>query len=367
MWAEIDLDAVAQNIRALKALAAPGTKLMAVVKAGAYGHGSVEVSRTALKNGADWLAVARTEEGICLRKSGIDAPVLVFGTASKEEIKEALKNQLTLTIYDRESARAISETACSLGVQADVHVKIDTGMGRLGFNWDECAAAVEEVNSFSGLNFTGIYTHFAAADACDKFYTRRQFNNFKNVLEELKERGINFPLRHAANSAALIDFPESHLDMVRPGISVYGCYPSGEVDSSRVELKPAMTLKTRVAQVKEVGPGFHVSYGCTYVTPASTVLAALAAGYADGYNRLLSSKGQVLVHGSRAPVVGRVCMDQCIAGVGHIPAVSPGDEAILMGRQGDEMISADEIAASIGTINYEVLTSVSSRVPRVYI
>jgi len=368
LWAEINLGAIAHNVRALKALTAPGTRLMAVVKANAYGHGVKEVARVALDNGAEWLAVARVNEGIELRESGFKAPILVFGLATGESIADALENDLVLTVYNPESARAISDAALAAKRRAPVHVKVDTGMGRLGYLWDEKGIkAIEEIVRLPGLDVQGIYTHFATADAVDKTFTRRQLQRFKQGLDALARRGLHFPLRHAANSAAVIDLPETHFDLVRPGIAIYGLYPSDEVDRSRVALEPAMTLKARVTQVKEVGAGFSVSYGCTYVTPAPTVLATLAIGYADGYTRLLSSRGCALVRGKRAPVVGRICMDQCVVDVGHIPGAGPGDEAVLMGSQGNEVISADEIASAIGTINYEVVTMISSRVPRVYV
>ena len=368
VWAEINLAAVAHNIKALKALTKPGTKFMAVVKANGYGHGAEEVARVALENGADWLAVARVEEGIELRKKGIKASILVFGLVTGNMIREALENNLVLTVYNPESARAVADAALVRGRNAPVHLKVDTGMGRLGFFLDEQSIKeIRDIISIPGLDPLGIYTHFAAADAGDKSYTRLQLQRFQEGLQVLAGYGIDFPLRHAANSAALIDLPGAHFDMVRPGISIYGLYPSGEVDQSRVALKPAMAMKTRVTQVKEVDAGFSVSYGCTYVTPAPTTLATVAVGYADGYTRLLSSKASVLVHGERAPVVGRICMDQCVIDVGHIPGVKPGDEVVLMGSQGNNTISTDEIASAIGTINYEVVTMISARVPRVYL
>jgi len=368
MWAEISLAALAHNIRALKDLAKPGTRMMAVVKANGYGHGAQEVARVALENGAEWLAVARAEEGIELRQKGIHAPMLVFGLVTGAMISRALENKLVLSVYNAASARAVADTARACGMQAPVHLKVDTGMGRLGYLWNEDAfGEIVDMLRMPGLDVQGVYTHFAAADAGDKTYTRHQLQRFRELLQALSERGFHFSLRHAANSAALIDMLEAHFDLVRPGISIYGLYPSEEVDHDRVLLQPAMTLKTRVTQLKEVDAGFSVSYGCTYHTPAPTVLATLAAGYADGYNRLLSSKGQVLVNGERAPVVGRVCMDQCVVDVGHIPGVKTGDEVVLMGSQGGKTISADEIAAVIGTINYEVVTMVSGRVPRVYV
>lgn len=368
LWAEIDLGAIAHNIRALKSLITSETRLMAVVKADGYGHGAREVARVALDNGAQWLAVARVDEGIKLRVSGFDVPILVLGPATDKSIRDALENDLVLTVYDVESARAVSDVALGTGKKATVHVKLDTGMGRIGYLWnEEGIKTIEDIVRLPGLDVQGIYTHLAAADVKDKTFALKQIQRFKAGIDTLGRRGIHFSLCHAANSAAIIELPEAHFDLVRAGISIYGLYPSSEVDRSRILLKTAMSLKARVTQVKEVGAGFSVSYGCTYVTSAPTVLATLAIGYADGYTRLLSSRGHVLVRGKRAPVAGRICMDQCVVDVGHIPGVVPGDEAVLMGAQGDEIISADEIAAAIGTISYEVVTMIKSRVPRVYI
>lgn len=368
LWAEVDLAAVAHNVRELKNITRSTTGVMAVVKADGYGHGAVAVARVALESGATSLAVARVGEGLELRRAGIKAPVLVFGLAPPEDARQALQHGLTLSVYSRESALAVAGAARAAGKKAVVHVKVDTGMGRLGFPWDETGLEeVAEACSHPELQVEGIYTHFAAADEGDKTYTLLQLERFKRFVQELARRGLHFKIRHAANSAALIDLPEAHLDVVRPGIALYGLYPSAEVDRSRVRLRPAMTLKTRVVQVREVGSGYSVSYGCTYRTPAPTVLATLAAGYADGYSRLLSSRGYVLLRGKRAPVVGRVCMDQCMVDAGHVEGVKPGDEVVLLGSQGNETVSAEEIAAWMGTINYEVVTSISARVPRVYL
>jgi len=367
VWAEIDLGAIAHNTREIRRVTAPSAKVMAVVKANGYGHGAVEASREALANGAEWLGVARVAEGVAIREAGIGAPVLILGYVSPEQFGEVVRHRLSQAVYTREMVLALAEAAAIEGVRARAHFKVDTGMGRIG--WVSGLGAVKEILELARLphlEVEGIFTHFATADSSDKSYTWNQFNKFNGLIEKLRKNGLEIPVRHAANTAALMEMPEIHLDLVRAGISVYGLYPSGEVDKSVFDLRPAMSLKAVVSYVKNVPAEFKVSYGCTFTTDKSTVIATLPVGYADGYSRLLSSKGEVLLHGHRAPVVGRVCMDQIMVDVGHIPGVKVGDEAVLMGRQGDEEISADEVAAKLGTINYEVICMINSRVPRVY-
>lgn len=368
VWAEIDLDALAGNISEIRRITSPSAKVMAVVKADAYGHGAVEVSRTVLAGGADWLGVARTDEGLLLREAGIEVPILVLGYLTPEQSHDVVRGRLSQAVYTRAMALDLADAAAAAGTRARVHFKIDTGMGRLG--WLAGPDAVRDILDLAGnrhLAAEGIFTHFAAADSADKGYTREQFFRFTAVVEELRRNGLEIPIKHAANSAAVMEMPETHLDMVRAGIIVYGLYPSDEVDKSLIELRPAMSLKARVANVKNVPAGFKVSYGCTHTTERSTVIATLPLGYADGYSRLLSAKGCALLHGRRAPVIGRVCMDQIMVDVGHIPGVKVGDEAVLIGRQGDQEITAGDIAGMLGTINYEVVCMVSHRVPRKYI
>lgn len=368
VWTEIDLGAIAHNIQEIRRVTTPSAKVMAVVKANGYGHGAVEVGRTALANGADWLGVARVAEGVSLREAGIEAPILTLSYIPPEQSGEVVRHRLSQAVYTRAMALALAETAAGEGTRARVHLKVDTGMGRIG--WLAGPGAAQEILELARnphLEIEGLFTHFAAADEANKSYTLEQFDKFVELTEALRKNGLEIPLRHAANSAAIMEMPETHLDMVRAGIIVYGLYPSDEVDHSRVKLRPAMSLKAKVAYVKEVPAGFKVSYGCTYTTSKPTIIATLPLGYADGYSRLFSSRGKALLHGRRAPVVGRVCMDQIMVDVGHIPGVNMGDEAVLIGRQGDEEISADEVAAKLGTINYEVTCMVSYRVPRIYI
>jgi len=376
----VDLDAVAGNVRALRTVTNPGARVMAVVKADAYGHGSVRVSETAVANGADTLGVARIEEGIHLRDAGICVPILVFGYIMSSDIPDLIKYDLTATVYSLPFARALSEVSVKLGSTIRVHVKVDTGMGRLGLLPDGKRASGEtgnrletlmsdilSVSKLPGIDLEGVYTHFATADGSDIRFAAEQFNIFLDLLERLKKAGLEIPIRHAANSGAVIHLPETHLDMVRPGIALYGLYPSKETDRSRISLSPAMSLETRVIHLKKVPAGFAVSYGCTFVTDTPTVIATVPIGYADGYRRALSNCSHMLVGGQRAPVIGRVCMDLTLLDVGHIPDVALNDVVVVFGKQGNAEISADDLADMLDTINYEIVTSVSKRIPREYL
>ncbi|RZB34464.1 MAG: alanine racemase [Desulfobacteraceae bacterium Eth-SRB1] len=380
IWAEIDLKAIAHNVRELRRIIAPEARLMAVVKANAYGHGIIEVADQALQHGAEALGVARASEGIQIRKAGLDAPVLVFSYTPPDMAKKLVEFDLTQTVYSYRNAEALSVAAGTTGKKIKVHIKVDTGMGRLGLLPDRFrslapdhgvdGSAVSEVEAIAGLQhleLKGIFTHFAAADITDRSYAEYQFEMFMDFLSRLNLAGVEIPVKHAANSAAIINMPETHLDMVRAGISIYGLFTSDEVDKSRVELKPAMELKAKIISLKRVPAGFKVSYGATYETKKSTTIATVPVGYADGYNRLLSSRGHMLVCGRRAPVVGRVCMDMTVLDVGDIPEVSPGDEVIIFGKQGDELITVDEIASTLKTINYEIVSTITDRVPRIYL
>ena len=379
IWAEIDLSAIAQNVRALRHITNAEARLMAVVKANAYGHGVIEVARRALESGADVLGVARLNEGIELRKAGFDAPTLIFGYTPPALAQKLLEFDLTQTIWSYQTAVALS-AAVSAGKALKVHLKVDSGMGRLGLLPDCCRRTaldenstakalgeVEAIASLAGLQLEGVYTHFAAADSADKSYTRKQFEIFAEFLDEIRQAGLDIPVCHAANSAAIIDMPETHLDMVRAGISIYGLYPSDEVAKDRIALQPAMALKSRVVHLKKVPAGFKVSYGMTHETSKPTTIASVPVGYADGFSRLLSSRGHMLVGGRRAPIVGRVCMDTTMLDVGHVPDVDLEDEVVILGRQQDESITADEIAASLNTINYEIVSSLTARIPRIYL
>ena len=377
--AEIDLKAIAHNIKELRRITHPKARLMAVVKANGYGHGAIQVARCALQNGAEILGVARIEEGIQIRNADIEVPILIFGYTHPELAADLLEYDLTPTVYSFASAQTLSRAAAPLQKTIKIHLKVDTGMGRLGllphnFQPDNSVAisadAIEEtlaIASLEGLELEGIFTHFATADSADKSYAEDQLNLFINYLNRLRKAGLQPSVRHAANSAALIDIPHSHFDMVRPGIATYGLYPSDEVNKQHVPLKPAMSLKTQIIHLKQVPAGFKVSYGITHETRKATTIATVPVGYADGLNRLLSSRGQMLVNGQRAPIIGRVCMDLTMLDVGHIDNVQMGDEVVIFGQQGNETLSVDEMASLLNTINYEIVSSITARVPRVYL
>jgi alanine racemase len=378
-WAEVNLGAYAHNIKELKRITRAPAQLMAVVKANGYGHGAVEVAREALHYGAQYLGVARINEAIALREAGLSAPILIFGYSPPDLAPMLIDYELTQTVYSLTTAKALSEQATRKGKKITVHLKVDSGMGRLGFLLEainiipnDTAAPnpvreIETITRLPGLTVEGIFTHFATADSADKSYANLQLDRFMALLHRLQKEGLAPSLKHAANSGALIDMPGSHLDMVRPGIATYGLYPSEEVDKNKVDLKPVMTLKSKIIHLKKVPPGFNISYGITFQTKHHTTIATIPVGYADGFNRLLSSRGYMLVQGQRVPIVGRVCMDLTMLDVGRLTGVALEDEVVVFGEQGLEAITADEIAASIGTINYEVVSTITGRVPRVYL
>ena len=380
IWAEIDLDAVAANVRELRRVTRPEARLLVAVKANAYGHGLVEVARQALESGADALGVARMPEALALRDAGIDAPVLIFGFTPSSDAEALVRHDLIQTVYALKTARAYAERIGKSGGRLKVHLKVDTGMGRLGILPDSrryvepgmavSDHAIREVIDIAGLNeltLEGIFTHFASSDSADKRFAEEQFDIFMAFLDQLKRSGLEFEVRHAANSGAIIDMPHTHLDMVRAGVSLYGLYPSDEVDKSRIDLTPVMTLKARIAHLKKVSTGFPVSYGMTHTTQSPTTIATVPIGYADGFNRRLSNRGHMLVRGQKAPIIGRVCMDLTMIDVGHIPGAAVEDEVVILGRQANEAITADELAGLLDTINYEITSAITARVPRVYL
>ena len=380
VWAEIDLNAYAHNITELKKLTGKGTRFMAVVKADGYGHGAAEIGPVALQSGADYLGVARINEAVKLRRAGIDAPILILGYTPLDMAEMLIRYDLRQAVYSSSAAAALSEIAGRQGKKIAVHIKIDSGMGRLGLlvpdsavgNWSlgSSPTAVQEtlaISRLSGLTVEGLFTHFATADEADKSYANLQLEKFLDFADRLRQEGLELPIKHAANSGALIDMPDSYLDMVRPGIATYGLYPSDEVNHARVALKPVMTLKSRIIHLKKVPAGFNVSYGITYQTDEPTTIATVPIGYADGFNRLLSSRGHMLIHGRKAPIIGRVCMDLTMIDVGSMPDVQIEDEVVVFGQDGNGVITADEIAAKLNTINYEIVTSITARVERVYV
>jgi alanine racemase len=363
-WVEVDLEAVAYNVRQVKATVGAEVEVLVVLKADAYGHGALTVARTALNNGASYCGVASVNEAVRLRESGVDAPILVLGYTPAWLAKEALLHDVTLTLYDADLARAFSRAAADLRRTARVHVKVDTGMGRLGLLPDQVVPFVEEIRTLPGLDLEGIFTHFSIADDENLDYTRWQLSRFQDMLERLAAAGVAFRYIHCANSAGLLRLPEARFSMVRLGLAMYGLQPSLHVVLP-AGFRPALAWKTTIAQVKTLPPGSYVSYGNTYRTQEVETIAVIPVGYADGFRRAPMRWQAVLVRGQRAPIVGRVCMDQTMISVGHIPNVRVGDEVVLIGRQGDDAITAEEAAGWLGTVNYEVVSEILARVPRV--
>ena len=363
---EVNLDNIGHNIREIKKKVG-NTKVLAVVKADGYGHGAVEVSKKAVQNGADWLGVAITDEGIRLREAQIDVPILILGYTPDNEIEDVIKNNLTQTIFSYEKALTFSKAALKLNKTAEVHIKIDTGMERIGFMPNQ--EGINEIMKISQLNnikITGVFTHFADSDSADKTFAWEQFNKFLYMTNELEKRGIKDIIRHGANSGAILDIPEFYLDMVRAGIILYGLMPSNEVKKS-IDIIPAMSLKTYVSFVKKVKKGTSIGYGRTFYTDKDTVVATIPVGYADGYFRLLSNKSKVLINGKYLPVIGNICMDQFMVDASEAADVKAEDEVVLFGEQNGLEITVDELAGLINTINYEIVCNVGRRIPRIYI
>ena len=363
-WAEVDLDAIRDNFKQTKKLVGKETSVLVIVKGNAYGHGIFEVSKTLQELGADFLGVATLDEALFLKKKRINTPLLILGSVLQYELEPAIKNNITLTLCYMELAKAIDKIASKLNRKARVHIKVDTGMGRIGVWHEEAFDFVKDINNFKNIFVEGIYTHFSIAGR-DKFFTAYQINSFASLLEKLKHAGIEILYRHAANSIATVSLKKSHLNLVRPGIVMYGMYPKKSF-SRKLQLEPALSLKTRIVFLKRTPAGRSISYGRTYITRKPTVIATLPIGYADGYGRILSNKAKVLVRGERAPVVGKVTMDQTMIDVGHIEGVTLGDEVVLIGKQGEAEIRCEELARLAGTIPYEIVCSISSRVPRIY-
>lgn len=367
-WLEIDLDAIAKNTKNIKKIIGKNKELMAVVKGNAYGHDVLEIVPIFLKNGATRLAVARLEEGVFLRKAGIDVPILILGAILKEQAETALLYDITPSVCNISIIKKINELSLKMKKKTKIHLKIDTGMGRLGVKSEKAVDFIKKVLAFDHIIIEGIFTHFSVADEKDKKYTEKQFKKFNEILKILEKEKIRIPLKHVGNSATLLDLQHMWLDMVRPGIALYGLYPSKEVKKV-IKLIPAQRFKTRVFFLKELPAEKSISYGRTYTTyKKNTIIASLPIGYADGYSRLLSNQGEVLVRGRRMPIIGRICMDQCMIDVTDLPLVKIGDEVVLWGKQGNERITVEEIADKLNTINYEVAHMPDKkRVPKLFI
>lgn len=368
--AEINLDHLGANYRAFREALPVHMKLLACVKANAYGHGAVAVAREMERLGADYLSVAFLDEALELRKAGIGLPILVLGYTPPEGVEVARQYGVTITLFSQEVVDAIRALPAE-GEKLKVHIKIDSGMGRLGLlPGDDAVSFIRNVSDLPQVMVEGMFTHFARADEENKDYTLEQYRRFKSVVDALRELGISIPIIHTGNSAAAIDTPGLSYNMVRIGISLYGLYPSDEVNRQQVSLTPVMTLKTKVVYVKKLPPQYGISYGTRYVTEEEEYIATLPIGYADGYSRMLSGNTEVLIRGRRVPVVGSICMDQCMVSLKFFAEeaeqIKAGEEVVLIGRQSGESITADELASRLGTIHYELVCMIAHRVPRVY-
>jgi alanine racemase len=367
VWAEINLDNLAHNMREVRRVTNKNSKITAVIKADGYGHGAVAIAETLLENGADRFAVATLSEAIQLKTFFPNIETMILGYTPSELAKEVVEHNIIQTIYTIEQAKEFSKIALLLNKEIVVHIKLDSGMNRLGMVFsDETIDTILEMSKLDGLVIEGIFTHFSTADELDKEYTKQQVEKYKYIVNSLEQRGLYIPIKHVSNSAGIIDLPEFNFDMVRAGIMLYGLYPSKEVNHETVKLKEVMCLKAKISQVKKLAAGSGVSYGLKYKCDKDSLVATLPIGYADGYTRMLSGKGKVLVSGSIVPVIGNICMDQCIIDVTGLD-VKMGDEVVLFGGNDSNGISIDSVADLLNTINYEIVCMIDKRVPRLYI
>ncbi len=368
-WAEVNLDNIVHNFLEMKSHLPEGGRFLGVIKARAYGHGALEVAKVLEENGCDYFAVACIEEAVELRRGGIKTPILILGYTHPDRAAELIENDITQAISSLKMARDMSETAVSMGKKLKAHLKVDSGMGRLGFTCHHGEDPVDEmlpIMTMPGLDVEGIFTHFAVSDVLGDEYTDMQFAGFKDIIEKLEAAsGKKFKIKHCTNSGAMINYDRTYMDMVRPGISLYGLYP--DRDKGDIKLEPVMELKTKIVQIKDFAKGYTVGYGRTYTADSERRIAVIPIGYADGLHRVLSNKMQVLVRGKRVNQVGRICMDMCMIDVTDVPDVAEGDVVTVFGRDGDEFIPVEEQAELAGTISYELLCAVADRVPRVYI
>ena len=361
----VDLDALRWNFRQIRSKVGPQVKILSMVKANGYGHGATAIATALAAEGSDAFGVATLEEGVELRQTSIKEPILVLAGAYAEQVDRFFDHRLTPVVYDVESLKQLDAVVHSSDRDLQVHLKVDTGMGRLGLLAAEVDSWLPTIKKLKALKIEGVFSHFSHAESVEGHYTREQLRIFREVIERLRSGGIEPSVVHLANSAATITLPAAYFDMVRPGLMLYGIYPSPAM-ANQISLKPVLSWKTQVLQVKKVPAGTSISYGQTFITQRKSVIAILPIGYADGFPRLLSNRGEVLVNGKRAPVVGRVCMDLTMIDVTDIGEIRQGDEVVLLGRQGDAEISADEMAAWASTISYEILTSIGARVTRIH-
>lgn len=366
VYAEIDLDAVIKNMESMKANLDSDTAMIGVVKTDGYGHGSVPVAKV-IDPYVTGYAVATVEEGILLRRHGIKKMILILGSVHESQFEDLIKYELSLSLFQMEKGERLSEIAVSMGKTAGIHIALDTGMSRIGFPVNrESAEMIAAISRLPGIRIEGMFTHFAKADEKDKASARRQLCAYEQMVEMLNELGIKIPMKHCSNSAGIIDLKEAQMDAVRAGISIYGMYPSDDVQKRLVPLYPVLSLKSRIVLIKSIEPGTSVSYGGTFTAEKMMKIATIPIGYGDGYPRNLSNKGSVLIHGKRAAVLGRICMDQMMVDVTQIPEACEDDEVTLIGADGDERISVEEIARICGGFHYEIVCDIGKRVPRVY-
>jgi alanine racemase len=364
--ADIDLDAIRSNIVTMKNCIPEGKKLLAVIKANAYGHGAIEVAKS-LDDLCDYYGVACVDEALELRIAGVEKPILILGETDDSLFEKVVQQDITTTIFTLEQAKSLSEKAGALGKRAKLHIKLDTGMNRIGFPCNQVSeAAIAEIAKLPNLDMEGIFTHYFKADCVDKSSAMEQLAKYTDMLNRLEQRGITFAIRHISNSAGIMEMPNDTYDMVRSGISTYGLYPSEEMDKEACVLHPAMTFKSHITHVKTVKAGETVGYGATYTLPCDKRIATVGVGYADGYARALSNQGRMLVKGQFAPIVGRVCMDQTMIDVSEIPDVAVGDEVVLFGAQGENVLPVEEVADMSASFNYEFVCDINRRVPRIF-
>lgn len=366
-WVEIDLDNLEYNMKEIRRIT-KSKEIIAVIKADAYGHGALEIAPVLIENGATRLAVALITEAMELRQGGIEAPIFILGYTPIDYAKEIIENDIEVTVYSYEYAKELSQIAVEYNKNIKIHIAVDTGMGRIGFlPVEESVKDVYKISKLSNIIIEGLFSHFSSSDEKEKEYTNKQMNKFMWFDNKLQEVGINISIKHIANSAAVIDLPDTHLDAVRPGIIIFGCYPSEEVTKENINLKPVMSLKANITHVKNLPSGEFISYGRKFQTKRDSCIATIPIGYADGYTRLLFNKGKVIIKGQLVPIVGRICMDQCMIDVTGIDDVKIGDEVILMGESNGTRITAEDLAELLDTINYEVVCMISKRVPRVFV
>lgn len=368
VYAKIDLDAVAHNFEAMKKNIASDTKMIAVIKADGYGHGAVPIAKQTEEYDYIWgFATASAEEAMALRMAGIKKPILILGFVFEEHYKELVANDIRPAVFKLSMAEKLSEEACRQGKEFFIHIALDTGMTRIGFaDNEESVEIIKQIAALPNLKIEGMFTHFARADEIDKTSANKQLERYLAFADKLEEAGVHIPIRHCSNSAGIIEMPQANLNIVRAGISIYGIYPSDEVDRNIVKLEPVMELKSHISYIKDVEPGVGVSYGGTFVTERKTRIATIPVGYADGYPRLLSNKGYVLIHGKKAPILGRVCMDQFMVDVTDISDAKELDEVTLLGKDGDASLPVETLSEICGRFPYEFVCDISKRVPRVY-